>query len=676
GTDHGSEKFFHWPIHEGKDLSYGTNYQDASSIFAWHCDQDFFGSYNEDLGRGVVAYANHHQLPGKKAWTWGWGSYGTMHQMDLTDDDGPYNEVQTGPLLTQGEVGRLDPCEAVEWKEWWYPVHAIGGFTFANKDVAVNASRAGARLKLRILGTSHWPRVVVWAQAEGGEQASARCEIRPDRPVEMTLYLASLLEPTRVWIETRGATLAEFSYPLDLPVRQPPEKKDISETAESLAEAGWQNYLFARFPEAETHFRQALEKDPNLVAAHTGLAYLNLERNPEEAMSAAQQALEAKPDEGLAQYALAVAAFRVHEESSPNNYLEKADRRGIPPEEAWEALNDVEARRVALHRTAREAARKASLDTVTAVPARALLARLSQKDDKTIEILSEPGPWQNDPLCRNCLAYALLRSGDEHEAVRLATDNLAIDPLDNYARSLLRNVGNRRDDTTQSLLWLAGYEDGEQLLRESFRANEQGFLQLVAACERYDGIMDVMGLFVAFYEQGVVPQDLMAYYWEPSCIVPSERPVPTHLASFPYLPEGVKVLRNRLDWVPEDGRATLLLGHLLFHLGRHDEGRAMWRKAADLGAKPVIAYRALGMAAKTLDHDLKSARAWLEKANQADPSDCIVARDLANVLFALADQSERSDEKRALTVQAREALSASFEEGKGRSDFIALLARA
>jgi hypothetical protein len=28
-----------------------------------------------------------------------------MHQMDLTDDDGPHNEVETGPLLTQADVG-------------------------------------------------------------------------------------------------------------------------------------------------------------------------------------------------------------------------------------------------------------------------------------------------------------------------------------------------------------------------------------------------------------------------------------------------------------------------------------------------------------------------------------------------------------------------------------------
>ena len=132
GTDHGAEKYFNWPITRAKISAAAQTTRTPRRFSPRHCDQDFFGSYNDDLDRGVVACANHHQVPGKKAWTWGWGGFGTMHQMDLTDTDGPYNEVQTGPLLTQGEVGRLDPCEAVEWQEWWYPVHAIGGFTFAN----------------------------------------------------------------------------------------------------------------------------------------------------------------------------------------------------------------------------------------------------------------------------------------------------------------------------------------------------------------------------------------------------------------------------------------------------------------------------------------------------------------------------------------------------------------
>ena len=80
---------------------------------------------------------------------------------------------------------------------------------------------------------------------------------------------------------------------------------------------------------------------------------------------------------------------------------------------------------------------------------------------------------------------------------------------------------------------------------------------------------------------------------------------------------------------PKDGKAVLYLGHLLFHLGRHTDGRAMWKKAAELGAEPVIACRALGMASLNLDHDPEAAAKYLTQANEADPTDAIVARDLA-----------------------------------------------
>jgi tetratricopeptide (TPR) repeat protein len=136
------------------------------------------------------------------------------------------------------------------------------------------------------------------------------------------------------------------------------------------------------------------------------------------------------------------------------------------------------------------------------------------------------------------------------------------------------------------------------------------------------------------------------------------------------------VLRQAMESDPKDAKAALYLGHLLFYLGRYAEGRAQWKRAAELGAEPVIAYRALGMAAKTLDGDMKTAREWLEKAHQADPTDAIVARDLANVLFALADKCESASEKNELITQARDRLKTAFPQGKGRSDFVALLARA
>jgi tetratricopeptide (TPR) repeat protein len=136
------------------------------------------------------------------------------------------------------------------------------------------------------------------------------------------------------------------------------------------------------------------------------------------------------------------------------------------------------------------------------------------------------------------------------------------------------------------------------------------------------------------------------------------------------------MLRQAVLQDPKDGKAALYCGHLLFHLGRHAAARELWQRAAELNAEPVVAYRALGMAAKTLDSDLNASRGWLEKAIQADARDAIVARDLASVLFALADKTATETEQRELFVEARNRLTAAFPAGKGRSDFVALLAKA
>ena len=609
GTDHGAEKFFNWPTHEGKDLTRGTNYQDASSIFAWHCDQDFFGSYNDDLDRGVVAYANHHQLPGKKAWTWGWGSYGTMHQMDLTDDDGPYNEIQTGPLLTQGEVGRLDPGEAVEWKEWWYPIHGMGGFTFANRDVAVKASLEDGKLGLRILGSGSWKRVEVSVHKQERQLASTTCRIGPRAPVELALAILGEPEPFEVRLSAGATELAAFRYPLELPRRNPPEMaergKPSAGTSSEFAQAGWGHFLFARLSEAEGEFRKAIEEDPKCVSAHTGMAYLKMDADPLAAAHAARSALAVDPDDGRARYALAVAEGRQGNESASLD-------------EAW----------------------RASLDPATAVAARGLVAKLLIRQSRwtdAIDVLSASGPWQADPLCRNRLAYALQRERRFDQATQLAGANLVVDPLDAFAMNLLQS-------DSRSRVRRAAYASG---------ASPESLFGLMTDLRQLERTERAPGAGTAMGGETQAARDRQGW---------------------PYRVEEIADLRRAVDSQPSDGRATLLLGHLLFHLGRHTEGRELWQQAAELGAEPVIAYRALGMAAKTLDHDLPAARRWLAQANQGDPRDSIVARDLARILFALADLAADED-RRGLTIEARDRLQGAFEEGKGRSDFVALLAR-
>jgi tetratricopeptide (TPR) repeat protein len=670
GCDHAGETFFQWPVDHGKDLTRGANYLDASSIFAWHCDQDFFGSYCDDLGRGLVSCANHYEVPGKKAWTWGQGGFGKMHQMDLTDNDGPYNEVQTGPLLTQAQVGRLDPCQAVEWNEWWFPVHGIGGFTFANQNVAVNATLESGQVRLRLLGTGTWPDATVKLEKDDRQLQLASCKLSPRQPAELRLATAGEREPFEVRIWAASQQLASFRLPLDLPVRQPPEKNlKPPQTASELVRAGWQDFLFARFSEAEDRFKKALEQDAGNPEAYAGLAHLNLNRDPAAAASAAQSALAIDPDHGGARYALAAAQYRLGHESAAL-------------EEAW----------------------KAARDPAVAAAARALVAKLDLRRhdfSSAIAALSGDGPWREDPTCRNRLALALLKSSAEtapaprakksgqsalRRAASLARENLAVDPLD----PLARDIGWRtREDSmakraSRSIPNGADRHDVLNLLAEYSELGDTG------ASATLDIFPETRATLAEQPEPGPLECYWLAYLTElqgparatGSALTPavrrylSQARASTLDSAFPYQPEALPVLRWAVATDPDDGMAALCLGHLLFHLDRHAEAREMWKRAAELGAQPVIAWRALGMAAKTLDGDLNGARQCLEKAAQADPKDPIVARDLATVLFDLADKAASDSEKHDLFIQARDRLRASFDAGKGRSDFVTLLGRA
>ncbi len=640
GCDHGAEQFFNWPIDNGKDLTRGTNYFDASSIFAWHCDQDFFGSYDDGVDRGIVAFANHHQVPGKKAWTWGQGGYGKMHQMDLTDDDGPYNEVQTGPLLTQGEVGRLEPSEAVEWQEWWYPVHGIGGFDFASRDVAVNPSLENGTLKLRMISTGVFRNAAVQVRdARGVLRAFADCALSPAEPKDLTLELPAGVDNPEVEITAGAATLARFRVPLDLPKRTRPEPKPKPETASELAQAGWDHYLFARFREAESQLTAALKRDPKSTSARIGLALVLVDSDPSAARAHAEAALATEPNNGLAHLVLARTAM-------PDNETAALDG-------AW----------------------KASLDPSVAAAGRAFAAGIligRRQFDAAIAALSD-GPWETDLVCQNRRALAFFLRDDKPNAVRQARASLQTDPLDPFALGVL---------------WLAKTSPEASRFEEIVAGNPVAIVQIAAALSGLKQDELALRIVRDLYLDRVPAhaRDPMARYWAEFLrgrVLGATRsglqdgaPASGNSVALPYDAASIEVLEAACRRNPADGQAVLFLGHVLFHLGRHQEGRALWKRAAELGAAPGIAYRALGMASLTLDNDPAAAADHLSKAHAADPNDAIVARDLARVLLARADKTDGADAKKALCSRARDTLTAAFAAGKSRSDFVCLLGRA
>jgi tetratricopeptide (TPR) repeat protein len=157
--------------------------------------------------------------------------------------------------------------------------------------------------------------------------------------------------------------------------------------------------------------------------------------------------------------------------------------------------------------------------------------------------------------------------------------------------------------------------------------------------------------------------------------VPSKARPTTLNPVFPEGPGTITVLRDALERNSANGEAALYLGHVFFHQRRYSEGRQMWQRAAELGASPSVAYRALGMSSLTMDKDTEMAARFLKQAHQADPADPIVGRDLARVLCHHADKANTPAAKTVLWTEAWNVLQPAFPAGQGRSDFVSLLAR-
>jgi tetratricopeptide (TPR) repeat protein len=262
-------------------------------------------------------------------------------------------------------------------------------------------------------------------------------------------------------------------------------------------------------------------------------------------------------------------------------------------------------------------------------------------------------------------------------AVELASATLTVEPLDAFARSVL---------------WLAQAEKKGMRLGDLLMENSAGTQRILDLAIEYSELGQAqtgLRILQEFYlnPNAGKPVDPIVSYWAALLAQRlGQSPLSQkHLKqaqaqpgdwAFPIHWQSVQPLAAALAADPNDGKAALYLGHLQFALGRHEQGRELWRKVVKLEVSPAIALRALGMANLNLDNDPAAARAHLKQAHDLAPTDAIIARDLARVLFNLAEKADDRTQKLKLWEEIVGSLKTAFDEGRTRSDYVTLLARA
>jgi tetratricopeptide (TPR) repeat protein len=618
GTDHNARKFFRWPFDNGRDMSWLKNYPTYMSVFAVDCTHDFFGAYDVNDDQGIVQTADHRQLGGKKAWTWGEWDYGKVAQRNLTDEDGPYIEVQSGPLPTQSDYGMLGPREQVAWQEWWYPVHGLGnGFEYATRDVAVGTTRRDGRLEVRILATGRFPRAACLLKREGRTLLCKELDLSP-----MTPGAADLSEapqgPIDVTVRTKeGRVLAAFTTPLPIPKVDPPdpakfvEKPEDQLTVEELYLKGRKFDRSTDRLKARQYYGKALARDPGHVASLRSLAVLDFESGLYgQAAAALQKALGRDGDDGLCWFYLGACRLR---------------------------LQDFQGALLCGYRAARLSG-TASIGYDLAGRAAMRLGDLPQAV-AAFEVAVSANP--KDPLALDHLMLALYAAHRGEEAARVAERRCIEDPTALVPRALrgLQGATGLAEFARQARAFCG--EPDFELLETSLTFAELGMADEAARILRAGCVYAAPA-----FECPFMPLYYLAWYASLRGDVPGvrrwlvEAVVARKPTTFASRPEEVEILRFAVNENGDQPQSHFQLGCLMANLGRMDEAVSAWRKAAELNPKLSVAWRNLGLAAATIGNDLAKGEEFYRKAVAARPNDQTLYRDLAAVLVAASRRSE------------------------------------
>lgn len=610
GMDHAGTTFFSWPVHEGRDLRWLRNYPEPTSVFGYQVEFDFFGAYDVDRDYGIVQSADHHVLPGKKAWTWGEADSGLAAQAVLTDDDGPYIEVQSGPLPTQNDLGVLAPGQELSWREYWYPVSGLGdGFEFANRDVVVQRIDSDTAIEFRLAATSPFPGARVEIEGIDGRRHQQQLDLSPARTDTIRIQAPSGFD--REQLRYRVAVYAEndvellaYESPLAIPDRSPPTATAAPAEPDAQTEyrRASERDRYGDLAAARGGYERALAIEPAHVASLRALASLELESGRyEAARSRAREALVAEPDDGWSWYLLAVAR------------LQLGDPAG-----------------------AIDAGFEATKRAGTVAPGHSVIGRARARlgdYDGALEafdagLAAGGGDWTR--LFENLL---LATYGAGHRSIAYdmgarATDGGTLRLVPHVIQALGDSAA-LETFVTQTREWLGEPEFAYLelantfidlgLLRDAANLIEAALVRGISIAEQRP-----LGLYyLAYLNDRLGNEDESRRRLAQAAGLRSNR-------VFPSRPETLAVLRYAIERDPNDGRAHLYLGNLMAGLGRIDEAAHHWSEAARTDANGAVARRNLALVAWH-SGDLEAAADRLARAHQLRPAEQTYVRDLAKI---------------------------------------------
>ncbi|MEX0326873.1 MAG: DUF5107 domain-containing protein, partial [Puniceicoccaceae bacterium] len=583
------------------DLSWYANIPVPTSYMCMGTREAFFGGYDHRARAGLVHWCNPHISPGKKQWTWGNHAFGYAWDRLLTDPDEngvhrPYIELMAGVYTdNQPDFSYLQPGETKTWSQYWYPIRKIGPVSQANADVAVRLSVDGGQAQFGIQATRLLKQSRISLHAGQTCLYSEELDLDPTAPlleqvavpegtVEETLSLEILDTDGRSILRYSPEQPAEPPTPEDLDkiaAREPATPKEITSTDE-LYYTGLHLEQYRHATRCPTDWwKEALRRDPGDARCNLALGRWHLRRgefqNAEDHLRRSikrQTALNPNPPDGEALYQLGRTLLFLGREK-----------------EAYAAFY------------------KASWNQGWAAAAFLSLARLDCREGNWRTALDHLERCLNlDTLSMSArtLKVAVLRKLKEDKAAdRVLTESLSLDRLNMSLRQLtgeetICDNGIRLDIAFE--LGKAGlYSEALDVLDEADLDAGDGTVPMIHYTRAW------------FLDQEDCPEEAQAAR-------AAARRSPHHYC-FPSRLEEIPVLEAALTPDPNDARAHLFMGYLLYDRRRHVEAITHWAASVSHEPANAIPWRCLGIASFNVMGDAQKARHAFEMARAAAPDD-------------------------------------------------------
>ena len=658
--DHGKRDVSVFPIARGEyykvdysrgvDISWYKNLPVPTSFMAAKSDYDFIGGFDHHQQAGVLHVADHHFVPGKKQWVWGYGDFGLAWDRNLTDEDGPYAELMCGIFAdNQPDFSWLQPFEEKEVKQFFFPYKAIGYVRNATIHAAVSLELAGGKAKVGAYATAPRPNAAVRLCRSGKTIWQQQVNLGPEAP-----FVTSVPLPKNCKLhDLRLEVLSVEGEPLVAYTPEPEQAHAIPEPAQAIPEpakvpnnealylAGLHLYQYRHATrEPEDYYREALRRDPGDLRANHALGLLLLRRGQfakaEPFFRAAirtQTRHNPNPQDGEPYYHLGLAL----------RYLGRVKEAGAAfCKAAWNAAwQDCAFFQLAQLAASRFGAPASAGPHGVCSPAQS--AALLEALDFLERALARNAHNQKAVHLKTLL---LRKLGRAHDALQLADAALARDPLDFGARHervlLLADQNGQAEravllelmrDNAHTYLEIAAdyadagaYSEAIHLLQHALRASNHqspfpnrapGHLGPVGTANARPMLFYFMGYYAAL--QGDLKT--AAGHLKAAAAQNPELCFPNSFSS-------LLALQMALKLNPRDARAAFYLGNLWYDKRQVLEATALWERSQRADRTFPTVRRNLALVYFNKQQNPAKALQAMEKAFALDPAD-------ARVLFEL-----------------------------------------